>query len=157
VLLSRFSFFIGTRFVAGTTPIFAAKRLHRLVTSNRFFFSWPSQPSCHSSFQEENGIMVSLKRTQDTNAPDTSMEERDFFDEKAETKRHTLMCPHCGRKRNTRSPGWSAQEEANPNRADERDRARYAKLRTYMVRRDDLLGCKNIRCANASKSPACNQ
>ena len=29
---------------------------------------------------------------------------------------------------------------------DERDRARFAKAQSYMVRRDDMLGCKNIRC-----------
>jgi hypothetical protein len=33
-----------------------------------------------------------------------------------------------------------------PPRADERDRARFAKARSYMVRREDLIGCKNVRC-----------
>jgi hypothetical protein len=33
-----------------------------------------------------------------------------------------------------------------PRGADERDRARYAKLRSYMLRRDDVIGCKNPRC-----------
>jgi hypothetical protein len=33
-----------------------------------------------------------------------------------------------------------------PGRADERDRARFAKARSYMVRRDDLVMCKNLRC-----------
>ena len=33
-----------------------------------------------------------------------------------------------------------------PPRADERDRAKFAKARSYMVRRDDLVACKNIRC-----------
>ena len=33
-----------------------------------------------------------------------------------------------------------------PRGADERDRARFAKAQSYMVRRDDLVGCKNIRC-----------
>ncbi len=75
------------------------------------------------------------------------MEERDFFDEKAETKKHTLMCPHC-RQEAEYDVSWLVRTKKRqiPNRADERDRARYAKLRTYMVRRDDLLGCKNIRC-----------
>jgi hypothetical protein len=31
-------------------------------------------------------------------------------------------------------------------RADERDRARFAKARSYMLRKDDLMACKNIRC-----------
>jgi len=30
--------------------------------------------------------------------------------------------------------------------ADERDRAKFAKARTYMIRRDDVLLCKNPRC-----------
>ena len=30
--------------------------------------------------------------------------------------------------------------------ADERDRARFAKAQSYMVRRDEKLGCANIRC-----------
>ena len=29
---------------------------------------------------------------------------------------------------------------------DERDRARFAKAQSYMVRRDDAVGCKNVRC-----------
>ena len=33
-----------------------------------------------------------------------------------------------------------------PRNADERDRARFAKAQSYMVRRDDKLGCQNIRC-----------
>jgi hypothetical protein len=33
-----------------------------------------------------------------------------------------------------------------PRGADERDRARFAKAQSYMVRRDDKLSCANIRC-----------
>jgi hypothetical protein len=31
-------------------------------------------------------------------------------------------------------------------RADDRDRARFAKARSYMLRKDDLMACKNMRC-----------
>ena len=31
-------------------------------------------------------------------------------------------------------------------RADERDRARFAKAKSYMMRKDDVMGCKNVRC-----------
>ena len=31
-------------------------------------------------------------------------------------------------------------------RADERDRARFAKARSYMLRKDDQMACKNMRC-----------
>ncbi len=33
-----------------------------------------------------------------------------------------------------------------PRGADERDRARFAKAQSYMVRRDDKLACTNVRC-----------
>ena len=33
-----------------------------------------------------------------------------------------------------------------PRGADDRDRARFAKAQSYMVRRDDPMGCKNVRC-----------
>jgi hypothetical protein len=75
------------------------------------------------------------------------MEERDFYDERQESKKSTLNCPHC------HQPGeyelqWMVRTKKRqlPPRADERDRARFAKARSYMVRRDDLVSCKNIRC-----------
>ena len=75
------------------------------------------------------------------------MEEREFFDEKPESKKATLVCPTC-RQEGEYDVTWlvrTKKRQLSP-RADERDRARYAKLRSYMVRRDDLLACKNIRC-----------
>jgi hypothetical protein len=33
-----------------------------------------------------------------------------------------------------------------PRGADERDRAKFAKAQSYMVRRDEKLGCVNMRC-----------
>ena len=75
------------------------------------------------------------------------MEERDFFEEVTERKIHTMVCPHCGQ------PGeyelnWMVRRKRAqvPRGADEMDRARFAKARNYMVRLDDLVGCKNVRC-----------
>jgi hypothetical protein len=58
-----------------------------------------------------------------------------------------MTCPHCGQ------PGeyqlsWLVRRKKQqaPRGADERDRARFAKAQSYMVRRDDMVGCKNIRC-----------
>ena len=52
------------------------------------------------------------------------MDERDFFDEwLVRTKKKNL-----------------------PPRADDRDRAKFAKAQSYMLRRDDMMVCKNIRC-----------
>jgi hypothetical protein len=75
------------------------------------------------------------------------MEERDFFDERAEQRTHTLTCPHC-RQSGDYEIGWIVRRKKSqiPRGADERDRARFAKAQSYMVRRDDLVGCKNVRC-----------
>jgi hypothetical protein len=75
------------------------------------------------------------------------MEERDFYDEKEQKKAHTLQCPHC-RESGEYELGWLVRTKKKqlPGRADERDRARFAKARSYMVRRDDLMMCKNMRC-----------
>jgi hypothetical protein len=75
------------------------------------------------------------------------MEERDFFDEKPEQRTHTLTCPHCG-KADEYQISWLVRRKKTQlgRNADERDRARFAKAQSYMVRRDDQLACKNIRC-----------
>jgi hypothetical protein len=75
------------------------------------------------------------------------MEERDFFEEKAEQRKHTLTCPHCG-KAEEYDVAWLVRRKKAqlPGRADERDRARFAKAQSYMVRKDDVVGCKNVRC-----------
>jgi sarcosine oxidase delta subunit len=75
------------------------------------------------------------------------MEEREFFDERTEQKTHTLKCPHCGQAGEYELNWLVRRKRAQvPRGADERDRARFAKAQSYMVRRDDLVGCKNIRC-----------
>ena len=75
------------------------------------------------------------------------MDEREFFNETTEMRTHTLTCPKCGQ------PGdykvtWVVRRKRQqlPRNADERDRARFAKAQSYMVRRDDKLSCTNIRC-----------
>ena len=75
------------------------------------------------------------------------MEERDFYDERQETKKATLNCPHC-RQPAEYELAWLVRTKKRQisGRADERDRAKFAKARSYMVRRDDLVACKNLRC-----------
>ncbi|HEX8924971.1 MAG TPA: hypothetical protein VF786_04225 [Terriglobales bacterium] len=75
------------------------------------------------------------------------MEERDFYNERPETRKHTLTCPHCGQSAEY-DIGWlvRTKKQSLQGRADERDRARFAKWRSYMVRREDKVGCKNMRC-----------
>jgi len=75
------------------------------------------------------------------------MEERDFFNETTEMRTHTLICPKCGQPGDYKVTWIVRRKRASlPGRADERDRARFAKAQSYMVRRDDKLSCLNIRC-----------
>jgi len=37
-------------------------------------------------------------------------------------------------------------QHSDHHRADDRDRAKFAKARSYMLRRDDMMVCKNLRC-----------
>lgn len=75
------------------------------------------------------------------------MEERDFFDESESYKPAVLNCDKCHTS-DTYEVRWLLRQKkkALPGRADERDRARFAKARSYMIRRDDFLQCKNPRC-----------
>jgi hypothetical protein len=75
------------------------------------------------------------------------MEERDFFDERQEKKPATLNCPHC-QQAGEYEINWVVRTKKRQlaGRADERDRARFAKARSYMLRKDDMLACKNMRC-----------
>jgi len=75
------------------------------------------------------------------------MEEREFFDERPEKKPATLNCPHCHQAADY-EVNWLVRTKKKqlPRNADDRDRARFAKAKTYMLRRDDVMGCKNVRC-----------
>jgi hypothetical protein len=75
------------------------------------------------------------------------MEEKEFFNETTEQRTHSLTCPKCGQAGEYRVTWVVRRKRAQlPPRADERDRARFAKAQSYMVRRDDKLQCANIRC-----------
>jgi hypothetical protein len=75
------------------------------------------------------------------------MEEREFFDERPEKKLATLNCPHCQQTAEYEI-SWLVRTKKKqiPGRADDRDRARFAKAKSYMLRRDDMMACKNMRC-----------
>ena len=75
------------------------------------------------------------------------MEERDFYDERPQKKPATLNCPHC-HQGNEYELSWLVRTKKRqlPPRADERDRAKFAKAQSYMVRREDMVMCKNMRC-----------
>jgi hypothetical protein len=75
------------------------------------------------------------------------MEEREFFDERPEKKIANLNCPHCSQPADYEVT-WIVRTKKKQlsGRADERDRARFAKARSYMLRKDDMMACKNVRC-----------
>lgn len=75
------------------------------------------------------------------------MDEREFFTETTEQRSHTITCPRCGQAGEYKVTWIVRRKRAQlPRNADERDRARFAKAQSYMVRRDDKLACSNIRC-----------
>jgi hypothetical protein len=75
------------------------------------------------------------------------MEERQFYREAETTKAVSLNCPFC-RTSESYELRWLVRRKIDrlPPRADERDRARFAKAASYMVLIDDKAVCKNPRC-----------
>jgi hypothetical protein len=83
------------------------------------------------------------------------LNERDIFDERQETKTATFSCPHC-RERNDYEVRWikRTKKKSLPRGAGEQDRARFEKSRDYMVRVDDMLACRNMRCRKRFEIPS---
>jgi hypothetical protein len=75
------------------------------------------------------------------------MDEKRFYTEKEETKQIPLVCPHC-RQEGTFPVRWMVRTKRDqiPPGANDQDRAQFGKARSYMVRVDDLVACRNIRC-----------
>ncbi len=75
------------------------------------------------------------------------MNERDFFDEKEVVKTTNLSCLFCHHT-DAYQIRWIERRKKSALRghADEMDRARFSKARSYLVRRDDFVQCKNPRC-----------
>jgi len=71
------------------------------------------------------------------------VDERDFFNNRNETRTDKLSCPRCKRV-NDYQMRWVVRTKKDriPPGAGERDRALYAKLRDYMIRVDDSVTCK---------------
>ncbi len=75
------------------------------------------------------------------------MDEHNFYTEKQETKELTLICPHC-RQENKYSIRWMVRTKKKelPRGASDEDRKRFANARSYMVRVDEMVACRNLRC-----------
>ena len=72
-----------------------------------------------------------------------ALDERAFFTEKPETRPGRYQCPKC-RRTNEYSIRWvrRSKKDRLPPGADEDDRAKFAKLRDYLLRLDDEVTCK---------------
>lgn len=72
--------------------------------------------------------------------------ERDFFDERPESRPSTFTCPRC-RHRAEYQVRWirRTKKPQPPRGSDAGDRAMYAKLRDYLVRMDDDIYCERCR------------
>jgi len=83
------------------------------------------------------------------------MQEKDIFDERQETKKAEYSCPFC-RERNEYDVRWlkRTKKKNAPGRLSEQDRARFNNSRDYMVRVDDQLMCKNMRCRKRFEIPS---
>jgi hypothetical protein len=72
-----------------------------------------------------------------------ALDERAFFNERPETRQGRYQCPKCRRTADY-SIRWvrRAKKDRLPPGADEADRARFAKLRDYLLRVDDEVICR---------------
>lgn len=83
------------------------------------------------------------------------MQERDIFDEKQEIKKANFACPYC-RERNDYDVRWMkrTKKKHEPRHLNQQDKARFHNSRDYMVRVDDMLMCKNMRCRKRFDIPS---
>jgi len=72
-----------------------------------------------------------------------AFDERAFFTEKSENRPWQYQCPKC-RRTNEYSIRWvrRSKKDRLPPGANEEDRAKFAKVRDYLLRLDDEVTCK---------------
>jgi hypothetical protein len=75
------------------------------------------------------------------------MDERQFYAERQETKNLALVCPHC-RQENSYPVRWMVRTKKKelPRGAGQEDRKKFENARSYMVRVDEMVACRNLRC-----------
>jgi len=137
-------FFVsGSRRVGGGDPIISRAISFTAVTALNLFFLFRAMVD-PSSCELPRYRQYELESATGVVFP--MLDERDFFDERADKRMANLNCPHCHQSADYEL-AWLVRTKKRqlPPRADERDRARFAKARSYMVRRDDLVACKNLR------------
>ena len=72
-----------------------------------------------------------------------ALDERALFNDKPEARQARLTCPRC-RRTNDYAVRWvrRTKKDRLPPGASDEDRARFAKLRNYLLRLDDEVTCK---------------
>jgi hypothetical protein len=72
-----------------------------------------------------------------------ALDERAFFNEKQESRPGSYQCPKC-RRTSEYQIRWvrRTKKDRPPANADDADRAKFAKLRDYLLRLDDNVVCK---------------
>lgn len=72
------------------------------------------------------------------------LDERALFNDKPEHRMGRYQCPRC-RRTNEYSIRWvrRSKKDRLPSGANEEDRAKFAKLRDYLLRLDDEVTCKS--------------
>lgn len=83
------------------------------------------------------------------------MNERDIFNERQEIKSASFSCPYC-RERQDYDVRWIKRTKKKdlPRGLNEQQRAQFANSKDYMVRVDDMLVCRNIRCRKRFDIPS---
>ena len=73
-----------------------------------------------------------------------AFDERAFFTEKSETRQGRYQCPKC-RRTDEYSIRWvrRSKKDRLPPGPDDNDRAKFAKLRDYVLRLDEHVTCKS--------------
>jgi hypothetical protein len=84
-----------------------------------------------------------------------ALDERAFFTEKPEMRTGSYQCPRCKRTGDY-SIKWvrRTRKDRPPQNADDTDRAKFAKLRDYVLRVDDEVTCK--ACGKRFEIPSMN-
>jgi hypothetical protein len=82
-----------------------------------------------------------------------ALDERAFFTEKPETRQGRFTCPKC-RRANDYTIRWvrRMKKQQLPPGARDEDRAKFAKLRDYLLRLDDEVTCKT--CSKRFEIPS---
>jgi hypothetical protein len=81
-----------------------------------------------------------------------ALDERSLFNTKPETRTGRYQCPRCKRTNDYSIRWMKHSKKALPGGADAADRAKFAKLRDYLLRLDDEVTCKT--CSKRFEIPS---